>query len=545
MNLNKSWKYEDLPKSENASVNPPVFPSSLVSKPKIVLPSGNVSLTDTAKQLFPLLKETHRIFRRGDKFFIIFSNGEKLRPLTPDAARSEFDKVAFLIVWRGGGEGELKQVLTNKCPRETAVGLLETQEAKTIIPEVLGVVNFPIITEKDGKIHVSGKGYDAETKMFVFKSEKPLQVLFSDAKAALFDLVSDFDFVTPSDKTRAIASILTPALKLGGFINGSVPCDVAEANESQSGKTFRHKIIAAIYNENLSIITNRKGGVGSVDESFNQSLVNGSPFLQLENFRGKVDSQHIEAFMTAEGRFDARIPHVGNVEIDPSKYFLFLTSNGVESTRDFANRSSICRIKKQPSDYKFKEYPEGDLLTHIKKNQPFYLGCVFAVIQEWHAKGKIKKQPPQHDFRDWASTLRAVTEDILGLAPLMDGHLLAQVRVSNPSLNFVRNLCLAMEQTGEWGHGLNASKLAEFAFDHEIEIPGGRPEDVGDVSKANKIIGIKMATLFKEGTRCEVESFFVTRTEQNTYRGEKGYILEKLYSFGKDSPQPHNPHNPV
>jgi hypothetical protein len=62
--------------------------------------------------------------------------------------------------------------------------------------------------------------------------------------------------------------------------------------------------------------------------------------------------------------------------------FVFMTSNGVETTRDFANRSSIVRIRRRQG-HQFKQFAGGDLLAHIRANEPYYLGCVFSVLWEW------------------------------------------------------------------------------------------------------------------------------------------------------------------
>ena len=44
-----------------------------------------------------------------------------------------------------------------------------------------------------------------------------------------------------------------------------------------------------------------------------------------------------------------------------------LSSNGIEGTGDFANRSIINRISKQPAGYKFGTYSEGNIFAHIKE----------------------------------------------------------------------------------------------------------------------------------------------------------------------------------
>ena len=63
-----------------------------------------------------------------------------------------------------------------------------------------------------------------------------------------------FDFETPGDHSRAIALFLTACPgKFSGLIQGHIPIDVAEANESQSGKDLpRQKLIAAAYNHDMA-----------------------------------------------------------------------------------------------------------------------------------------------------------------------------------------------------------------------------------------------------------------------------------------------------
>jgi hypothetical protein len=42
--------------------------------------------------------------------------------------------------------------------------------------------------------------------------------------------------------------------------------------------------------------------------TFSDHLVKGRVFVQFDNVRGKLDSQYLESFLTAEGTFPARIP---------------------------------------------------------------------------------------------------------------------------------------------------------------------------------------------------------------------------------------------
>src|SRR5262249_27912255 len=156
----------------------------------------------------------------------------------------------------------------------------------------------------------------------------------------------------------------------------------AEADQSQSGKGYRHHLVTALYNEEAYFVTAKQGGVGSVDESFATALISGRPFICLDNFRGRLDSQHIEAFLTCPAPFPARIPNRGEALVDPRRFLLQMSSNGLESTRDLANRSSICRIRKRPG------FVYRDTVSELRRRQPFFLGCVFSIVAAWIANGK-------------------------------------------------------------------------------------------------------------------------------------------------------------
>ncbi len=104
------------------------------------------------------------------------------------------------------------------------------------------------------------------------------------------------------------------------------------------------------------------------------------------------------------------------VEVDPRRVVVQFTSNKADITIDLANRSSCVRILKQPDGYRFREYPEGGILDHVRANQPLYLGAVFAVVKAWHVAGKPHTDTTGHDFRAWAGARLDRAEYLQGRA---------------------------------------------------------------------------------------------------------------------------------
>jgi len=504
--------------------------------PHVILPSDEVTISNCADDLFKLIGPSHQVFMRGGAVVTLVKRDDgmlALDILRAAAARSLFEKYARLFAWRAGQKSErvLKPVT---CAHDMAEAILLSQEAVKYLPRVQGLINCPVLRPVGNDLVAAGPGYDELTQLLITGGKLPPVVELSEAVASLKGLFADFDFQTPGDQSRGIASLISPALQMGRFFKSRVPADVAEADQSQSGKTYRQKIIAAVYNEKVSLVTNRQGGVGSVDETLNQQLVAGRPFIQFDNFRGRFDSAHLEAFLTADGTFSCRVPHRGDVGVSPESFFIFLSSNGVNTTRDFANRSNIIRIRKKPPGYQFKKYDEGDLLSHVRHWQAYYLGCVFAVIRAWHAQGRQRTTETKHDFRDWAQIVDWIVQNIFQTAPVMEGHRQAQERVCNPALVWLRAVALAVNESGELDCPLTATDIFGLCDSADITVPGLRPD--ADEDKGKKVIGTIMAKLFKEHNPLEVDGFAVTREEKYLTRDDAcdgGGFKSKTYTVTK------------
>ncbi|HLP78242.1 MAG TPA: hypothetical protein VK327_15155, partial [Candidatus Paceibacterota bacterium] len=236
--------------------------------PHVILPSDDVTISNSAEDLFKLIGPSHRVFVRGGAVVTLVKRDDgmlALDILRASAARSLFEKHARLFAWRAGQHGEavLKPVT---CAHDMAEALLLSEEATKYLPRVQGLINCPVLREVGGELVAAGPGYDPVTRLLITGGKLLPVVELSEAVAYLNALHNDFDFQSEGDRARALASLISPALQMGGFLKGRVPADVAEADQSQSGKTYRQKVIAAVYNEKVSLVTNRQGGVGSVDE---------------------------------------------------------------------------------------------------------------------------------------------------------------------------------------------------------------------------------------------------------------------------------------
>ena len=513
----------------------------------IILPSGQLGLYESAKRAFRILARSETLFLRGGRVFALVKLDDGrliLEAVSEQTFRSRIERHGKVMAWRTGPHGGLLLKADARCSLDTATAWLAS-DAKDILPPIAAVHSCPIITETEKRIEVLEKGYHRVCGgRLVVDGAMPEQIELMEAIAALLNITSEFDFATPADKSRAIAAILTPALKFGGLLEAHTPLFVVEADDSQAGKGFLLELVQMIYRETASIVTQRQGGVGSLDESLAQAMLDGRPFIQLDNVRGHIGSPYFEAILTCPlgGTFPARVPYKGEVQVRPDRFIFQLTSNVFESTRDLANRSCIIRINKRRG-FKFRRYREGGLLSHIAANQSRYLGAVYSIVSQWVARGKPTTEDVRGEgrFRQWAQIMDWIIKKLFNFPPLMDGHEDAQERVANPALNWLRQVCLAAEADARLEERLTASDIVEICHVHSLDIPG-LATDAAD-EKALMRVGCIMAKAFTERDAIECDGFQIHRTEATQYSEERRREVPfKTYAIKRFAPHSASQH---
>ena len=507
------------------------LPGNASDLPEVFLPGGPVPILTAADQLGHLLAQADKYFLRGGALVTLVRDDDGqpiLETVRPAALASIFESVAQLKAF-ARNHGQFMEVPA-VCTEQEGKVILSASTFRGHFPVIRLLSRCPVLIERDGAL-VQISGYDRQSGILAFGDTAP-DMPGEYAVALLPEILADFQFATPADRARALAAVVTPALVFGNLLGGRAPVDLGEADASQTGKGFRNKLTAAIYNQSVRTITQKRGGVGSLEETFNTALVRGDTFISFDNVRGSLDSPSVESFLT-EDLYFARIPHQAAVQIDPRRVIVQLTSNKADITTDFANRSSCVRILRRPPGHHYRQFPEGDVLDHVRANQPLFLGAVFAVLRAWHAAGKPRTNETGHDFRSWARTMDWIVQHVFQAGPLLEGDRETQVRMATPVLNWLRDVALAVRNKGLLGVWLRAGDLVDIISDSpDTELPGlsdGADLDGNGVrDKTLQAIGRRMAQCFGSDDSRMIDGFKIER--HGTEDKEKGRI-KKQYCF--------------
>lgn len=504
--------------------------------PQVCLPGNGTTLTDTAEAMATVYRNESnpekRLYNRGGVVCCIDKdrNGTLMLTVLPaKRACSEFEQVAILGKQKKTKGGESVNAFEpDVCSTDTASKVLIARSFLDILPRINLVTSVPVILEGENNQCRIINSYDEASG--IFPTGIPVEdIPLADAVQLLREAIVDFNFQTEGDKSRALAALLTPALVAGGVLDARAPVMMLEADKSLSGKGFFTKILGAIYNEIPVTVTQRSGGTGSLDENFDAALCSGRQLIVLDNLRGKMNSPQIEAFLTSD-LYPARMPYAPQMAVEAKRYFIMATSNNFELTTDMANRSNIIRILKQRMGYQFLSFAEGDILAHIKANQPKYLGAIFAVIREWVSQGKPRQASAHHDFRDWCRAMDWIIQNIFHGAPLMEGHQDAKMMTMYPEANWVKGLFSIANGLEELNKPLTAHQLAEYCELGELELPGSQGLSLSDLDEKGQSqvcsqIGRRFSSLFRKlGNEGEINlgSFSLQRKSQKlTYASGK------------------------
>ncbi|GEM_PF-3779184 len=502
-----------------------------VEEDAVLLPSHQFPARESAELIFQKFKEHERLYLRGGEVSqIVDGKIEIIRPNQFRTIIEEQGPTYKRVVARGNHAGRII-LQRSAVSKGDADVILECDIRREILPEIKIVSQVPLLNA-DGSIMSPGFN---DGGVYVMGACAVPVIPYEEAVADLLELISEFEFLTESDRSRAFAMLITPAMRMSGMLNCPVPLDYSDAQKSQSGKTLRQAMVRSIYRAPSPLGTDRKGGVGSFDESLSTQYIKGYPFICFDNFRGKLDSQLLEAALTApDGKVMARIPRQPEIECDISRVIHQFSSNDARLTPDLANRACIVSIGKRPRDYQFKR---DDPLGYVRANQAHLLGCVYAVVRDWINRGSPIEDHADHDLRVWDRTLSNIISNA-GLPGMMVGHRSKQDRTQSPALSWLRAVASNMRPFYDY---TATTILEEIISVHDIEWPREPPN--GD-KKALMMIGQLMAKAFSDADDVSIDDFMIHREVKELKRDDgEGYRTVKLYSRdhidGRDEPLPY------
>ena len=248
----------DLPsRAERASAS--LAAPAQAAKGQVTLPSDVMSYSKSAEAIFEQFAEGQLLFYRSNQIVEI-SEGNITQVKKADfISRLEMlgQTMSHVSV---NGVYVLKPKL---CPVNKAEGLMGTIAARELLPSIQMVTDAPVLVDGDepGSSMALTKGYHpVNGGIYVRGSGHLEKVSVKKAVKSLLALLDDFAFSGEGDRSRAMALLLTPAIRAGRLLpRQNFPLQLVEANDSQTGKGYLLKLVTGIYQETPAMISQQRG----------------------------------------------------------------------------------------------------------------------------------------------------------------------------------------------------------------------------------------------------------------------------------------------
>lgn len=330
-----------------------------------------------------------------------------IEPLDIPKMRNELGRCA---IWKKNGLVHENSLYPPKT-------LIEDMLADPIcpLPRLSRIVSAPVFSQ-DGKLETT-PGYSEISKNYFHNRNNliipeipvnPSADEIKDLKSLLDDTISDFPFVSNSDKTNAISLFLLPFCR--DMIQGATPLYCIEASQAGSGKGLLTD--ALLYpgtggNISLTSPTNQ-------DEEMRKRIITllkeGKEVILLDNFNN-IDSPALAACISADTFSDRKLGKNETMSFNVRNIWV-TTANNPTFSNEIARRT--IRIRLEPATDKpwlRSNFKIDDLREYVKFNRSSFCYAALILIQSWITAGKPKPDiKPLGTFESWSYVIGGILQ---------------------------------------------------------------------------------------------------------------------------------------
>lgn len=385
-------------------------------KTKIELKQG--TLDEQVREIIAALSQHPDVFQRQNKLIRVLNDGQ-LEDFRTPGLRALASEVAEFFKFKNTDTGPVPV----RCdpPVDVINSVLEYGNYKAI-RELQHVFTMPCL-RSDGELLVSA-GYDAHSRALLrpeFEVDVPSHPTYEEAIAArdrLMELYCDFPFEGPEHLAGALASMMTPVLRLA--VEGPTPMFIFESPTPSSGKSIMADLVA--------IVATGKGGSPmaptneeETTKQITSQLLMGSKIIWIDNVEKPLGGPSLDAALTGDMWAARELGKTKMLILKNSATWL-ATGNNIRIAGDLARR--VIRVyinpnmenpeERDPTKYRFPRIRE-----YIKANRADIVRDILTMALARHQSGFECPGLGMGSFESWSYWVRE-TLIYVGLADCLD-----------------------------------------------------------------------------------------------------------------------------
>lgn len=303
-------------------------------------------------------------------------------------------------------------------PRRQRRMLLTPSGELPELPELRAVVNCPVMTP-DGRF-LTKRGYDAHTGIYQACarpagaeslpaiSEHPNTEEVQLAKDWLLELVCDFPFAEPKDRSAWLAGLLTPFVRHA--YDGPTPLFLVDKNGPMTGGTLLCDITAVIATGVLAPRLCPDMTEEEAPKLITSVAQHGYQMVVLDTICKPFGTAALNSMLTATG-WQSRTLGTSEVEHWPLLTVWWACGNNVQLNPDTSRRVLPIRLHLQtpnPEARPDESFQHADLFSYVVAHRAVYLHAVMTLLRAFmqsEAAQKIEVSP-WGSYSAWSNIVR-------------------------------------------------------------------------------------------------------------------------------------------
>jgi putative DNA primase/helicase len=286
---------------------------------------------------------------------------------------------------RIGKKGDLEFV---GCPKDIASECFYRATSLGRASEITRIITAPTLRE-DLSI-LSKKGLDPQTGIYLISEQavaeeavaEEAEEFGADGWKEVEHLLSGFPFNEPLDKANAVAALLLSCCRTA---LDEAPLILITSAVRADGKSTLGRILGLICTG-----VRGRGEIGDyasqeeTDKKITQLLLEGVPFIQLDDFEGSIGGRVLTQLLTAKGRVSLRaLGKSAGKEVDPRVLFV-ATGKNLVATEDCISRSRTIRLNSKTDRPELRSFA-FDPLEYVAENRSRIIAGLLRIITDFHS----------------------------------------------------------------------------------------------------------------------------------------------------------------
>jgi NrS-1 polymerase HBD domain len=402
---------------------PPSEPATPTERPTIGLRAGALGwATSTAWEVLAARNEPPVLFRSTGypvRLDLDASQAPIVRRLTLPMLRDALaDRIDFQRSLANG------TVVNVDPPRDLCETMLTWAGDRLSLPVLDGVVECPVML-RSGEI-LDRPGYSPTATLYYAPAPDlvvPSEPRSLDAAHALLEeLVQDFPFAAPRDRTHAIGLAL--ALVGRDVIEGQAPLHLVDAPTPGTGKGLLLDALCwPAVGRQLGRMT-RSSNEEEERKRLTAALLGQPSALFLDNLSGRLEGDALSSVLTT-GVWEDRLLGAHQIIRIPCRTLFLATANNLATNEELARRLVQIRLDagvEQPALRPASDFRHPDLLGWCRAHRGALVRALLTLWSTWFAAGCPRFTTTRlGSFESWAETIGGVLQHA-GFAGFLDNR---------------------------------------------------------------------------------------------------------------------------